>query len=56
MLQKTKKNTKITEELQNIKDNFLKKINYEINIMSEHMPEGSIKNDFIKMMLKIMLK
>lgn len=45
---------KYIQELEIIKAKYLKSRDYEISVMSEHMPEGPAKTDFINMMLKMM--
>lgn len=47
---------KYIQELEFYKAKLFKNIDYEIKTMSEHMPDGPVKDDFIKMMLKMMLK
>ena len=44
------------KELEFFKVQYLKDVDYEIKIMTEHMPDGPIKDDFIKMMLKTFYK
>lgn len=40
------------KELEFFKIEYLKHVDYEIKLMTEHMPDGPTKDDFIKMMLK----
>ena len=47
---------KYIDELEFYKAKLFKNINYDITLMTEHMPDGPAKDDFIKMMLKMMLK
>ena len=47
---------KTIKELEFFKTQYLKDIDYEIKSMTEHMPDGPIKDDFIKMMLKTFYK
>jgi len=47
---------KYIQELEFYKTKFLKHMDYEIKSMSEHMPEGPAKDDFVKMMIKMMMK
>ena len=44
------------KELEFIKVQYLKHIDYEIKTMTEHMPDGPDKDNFIKMMLKTFYK
>jgi hypothetical protein len=43
---------KYIKELEIFKTKYLKYVDYEIAVMTEHMPDGPNKDDFIKMMLK----
>ena len=40
------------KELEIIKQKYLKMVNFKIQLMTENMPEGPIKEDFIKELLK----
>lgn len=44
------------KELEFFKVQYLKHIDYEIKTMTEHMPDGPDKDNFIKMMLKTFYK
>jgi hypothetical protein len=44
------------KELEFFKVEYLKHIDYEINLMTENMVDGPAKDDFIKMMLKTFYK
>lgn len=44
------------KELEFFKVQYLKDVDYEIKTMTEHMPDGPVKDDFIKMMLKTFYK
>ena len=43
---------KYIEELEVYKTKYLKQVEYEIKLMTEHMPDGQSKDDFIKLLLK----
>ena len=43
---------KDNEILETIRKKWQKHVDYEIKSMTEHMPEGKSKEDFIKMMMK----
>jgi hypothetical protein len=45
---------KYIKELEIIKEKYLKHVDYEIKSMTEHMPDGPIKDDFIKLLLKML--
>jgi hypothetical protein len=47
---------KYIQELEIYKTKLFKQINYEIDIMSEHMNDGPAKDEFRQMMFKMMLK
>jgi hypothetical protein len=47
---------KYIQELEFYKTKFLKHMDYEIKSMTEHMPDGPAKDDFTKMMIKMMMK
>jgi len=47
---------KYIHELEIIRDKYMKNIDYEIKLISSDMSEGSGKDDFTKMMLKMMIK
>ncbi len=39
------------KELEIIKKKYMKHVDYEIKIMTEHMPDGPAKDNFIKLLL-----
>jgi hypothetical protein len=43
---------KYIQELEYFKGLYLKHVDYEIKMFTENMPDGPVKDDFIKMMLK----
>ncbi len=45
---------KYIQELEIIKDKYIKHVDFEIKIMTEHMPDGHVKDDFIKTLLKML--
>jgi hypothetical protein len=45
---------KYIQELEIIKDKYIKHVDFEIKIMTEHMPDGPSKDDFIKTLLKML--
>jgi hypothetical protein len=47
---------KYIKELEHFKVKYLKYVDYEINVMTEHMTDGPNKDEFIKMMLKTFYK
>lgn len=45
---------KYIQELEFFKVKYLKHVDYEIKSMTEHMPDGPVKDDFIKLLLKML--
>lgn len=45
---------KYIQELEFFKAKYLKHVDYEIKLMTEHMPDGPSKDDFIKLLLKML--
>jgi hypothetical protein len=45
---------KYITELEIFKAKYLKHVDFEIKIMTEHMPDGPSKDDFIKTLLKML--
>lgn len=44
---------KQNQELEFFKTKYLKHIDYQIKTMTEHMQDGPIKDDFIKLLIKM---
>lgn len=45
---------KYIQELEFFKAKYLKHVDYDIKLMTEHMPDGPSKDDFIKLLLKML--
>jgi hypothetical protein len=45
---------KYIQELEFFKTKYLKHVDYEIKLMTEHMKDGPAKDDFIKLLLKML--